>query len=165
MPAKLCGPVRNQVGSRDGRDGQVVHLAVTIDLGLAVLRSAKHAGKIPPPLAGLGTTNPYLLAGKAPEVLLAAQRTIDAWRADLKLVGVMNHVGYVQSRRQIPADTLAVLVAYRETRQNVRRWLAGARQVGWLGSVDENTQNPPFAFAIPLQLDEIQPRPLNRGFD
>jgi hypothetical protein len=77
----------------------------------------------------------------------------------------MNHVSHVQGRRQIPADALAVLVAYRETRQNVRWWFTRAWQVRWLGSVDEYAQNPPFAFAIPLQLDEIQPRPLNRGFD
>ena len=165
LPAKLCGPVRNQVGPCDACERQLIHPALAIDLDLAVLRSAKHAGKIPPPFARLGATNLHLLTGEASEILLAAQRTVDARRANLELVGVMNHVGHIQGCRQIPADAFAILVAYRESRQDVGRRLARAWQVRRLGSVDEHTQNPPFAFAIPLQLDEIQSRPRNGGFD
>jgi len=77
----------------------------------------------------------------------------------------MNHVGHVQGRRQIPADTLAVFVAQREMGRTSAGGSRRARQVGWLGSVDEYAQNPPFALAIPLQLDEIQPCPRNWGLD
>jgi hypothetical protein len=165
LSTELGGPIRNQVGSRDGHDGQVINPAVAINIDLAILRSAKHAGKISPSLARLGATNLHLLAGKTSKVLFAAQRTVDARRADLKLVHVMNHVGHVQGRGKIPTDALAVLVSNRKSRQNVRRRFTSPRKVRWCGPVDEYAQNPPFAFPIPLQLNEIEPCPLNGRFD
>jgi len=49
LPAKLRGPSPGtRLARAMVRDGQLIHPALTIDLDLAVLRAAKHAGEIPP---------------------------------------------------------------------------------------------------------------------
>jgi hypothetical protein len=163
--AELGGPIRNQVGSGNAGDGQVIQPSLALDTNLTVLRFTKDAGEIPSSFGRLCAANLGLLAHEALEVLLATQGPIDAWRADLKPVGMMNNVGHIQGGGQVPAGLFTVFMTDRKAWQNVRGGLARTGKVRRGRPVEVNPQNPTFDFPIPLQLDQIEARRLDGGLD
>src|SRR5262249_46402785 len=105
-------PVRNQLGVIDVVDRQMKRLSIARDDDLAGIDAPEDALEVAA-LAGrererCGELDLGLAASEVREVLLGAQRPIDARRADLEVKRLRDRVLDVEHRRQLARQLLAI---------------------------------------------------------
>ena len=112
---------QHELGVGDEPDGQADDAAlglakIDVDPDLAVLEALEHA---PEALAAVDRLLQFdlgLIAGPVLEVGWAHERAVDPRRGDLEPVGAGDWVMYVEQRRYIPRDGLAILDRQRAVR-------------------------------------------------